>query len=478
MGRSYRLALIVVDTAIVAASALVAVWLRLSGPVMLPEAVDTRTLVAPIAPLIVLGWVLTLAVAGAYRRRHWGVGVQEYRQVLVASVIFLLALGFAAFLTEYPLSRGFTAILVLIGVPALLVGRLTTRRLLQRARARGRFLVPTLVVGDPASVEDVVDVLRREAWLGYQPIGLVTPDTTHPLLRQTMRSNGSGVDAATEVTTPGDLLPLIDRTGAKAVIFTNGSLQRGREFNEIAQRLERHDTEMIVVPALTDVAAQRIQVVPVAGLPLMHVGKPQAERSLTATKRLFDIITSLTLILILSPLLLITSLVIKLGDGGPVLFTQTRVGRSGRVFRLFKFRSMVIDAERIRAETLEEANEADGALFKMRNDPRITPFGRFIRRYSIDELPQLVNVIRGEMSLVGPRPALEGEVALYEDRVRRRLDVRPGITGLWQVSGRSDLSWDDTVRLDLYYVNNWSLVQDMVILLRTFKAVLKSNGAY
>lgn len=477
MGRTYRLALIALDVAVVAASALIAVRLRQWVP-MLPSADDANDIVAPIAPLIVVGWVLALAAGGAYRSRHWGVGVQEYRQVLAASVLFLLALGFAAFLAEYPLSRGFAVLLLLVGVPALLVGRVTTRRLLQRARAKGRFLMPTLVVGDLDAVEDIVSVLRRESWLGYHPVGLIVPGPTSTGHREAHLRAGATVDTAADVNTSDDLLPIIDRTGAKAVIFTSGSIRRGHEFNEIAQRLESHDTEMIVVPALTDVSAQRIQVVPVAGLPLMHVGKPQAERSLSMTKRMFDIVTALLLFVLLSPVLIVTALVVKLGDGGPIFFTQSRVGKGGEPFRLFKFRSMVPDAERIRAGSLEDLNESDGALFKLRHDPRITPFGRFIRRYSIDELPQLVNVIRGEMSLVGPRPALEGEVALYEDRVRRRLDVRPGMTGLWQVSGRSDLSWDDTVRLDLYYVNNWSLVQDMVILLRTFRAVFASDGAY
>ena len=255
-------------------------------------------------------------------------------------------------------------------------------------------------------------------------------------------------------------------------------MRRGNEFNAFARRLERHRTQMIVVPAMTDIAAQRISVTPVAGIPLMHVGKPQAERSLKLTKRIFDIVVASLIIVLISPLLLITALLVKLEDGGPVIFKQKRIGRGGAAFPLYKFRSMVPNAEQIRAEQLEQHNEADGRLFKMKKDPRVTRIGRFIRRYSIDELPQLFNVLKGEMSLIGPRPALANEVEQYKKHVRRRLDVRPGITGLWQVSGRSDLSWDDAVRLDLYYVDNWSLVQDIVILMKTVRAVLSSRGAY
>ncbi len=179
----------------------------------------------------------------------------------------------------------------------------------------------------------------------------------------------------------------------------------------------------------------------------------------------------------LSPLLLVVAVVVKLQDGGPVLFHQPRIGREGKTFQMLKFRSMVVDAE-ARLAALRDQNESDGVLFKMKADPRITPLGRYLRRYSIDELPQLINVLRGEMSLVGPRPPLSSEVDKYADDVHRRLLVRPGLTGLWQVSGRSGLSWDESVRLDLYYVDNWSMTSDLVIIAKTVRAVVGSSGAY
>ena len=267
-------------------------------------------------------------------------------------------------------------------------------------------------------------------------------------------------------------------TRAAAVIFTEGSFSRSYQFNRLARTLESQDTELIIIPALSDISTQRMHIRPVAGLPLVHIEKPQAERASGWFKRTFDIIGSLLLLILTSPIVLIAAIAIKHEDGGPVFYKQRRVGRKGKVFECYKLRSMVVNADEIKAKMLADKNESDGVLFKMKDDPRITKCGKFHRRYSIDEIPQFYNVLRGDMSLVGPRPALENEVAAYESHVRRRLDVRPGVTGLWQVSGRSDLSWEDTVRLDLYYVDNWSILQDVSILAKTFGAVFTSSGAY
>ena len=241
--------------------------------------------------------------------------------------------------------------------------------------------------------------------------------------------------------------------------------------------LEGHSVRAIIVPSLTDVSSERLKVRPVAGLPLVHVEAPRAVHASHWAKRAFDVVGSLGLMLLISPVLLATALAVKLHDGGPVLFRQTRIGRDGRPFSCLKFRSMVTDAENLRAD-LEVNHERSSVLFKMVDDPRVTRPGKLIRRLSIDELPQLWNVLRGQMSLVGPRPPLPHEAASYGSDMRRRLRVRPGMTGLWQVSGRSDLSWDETVRLDLFYVDNWSMVQDINILMRTVSAVLGSRGAY
>lgn len=217
-----------------------------------------------------------------------------------------------------------------------------------------------------------------------------------------------------------------------------------------------------------------------ADLPLIHVSTPRLGGFSAALKRVFDILGAALGLLVISPFMLATAIAIKLDDGGPVFFRQTRVGRENQPFMMIKFRSMVVDAEARLAE-LEEREGQDagnGVLFKMKDDPRITRVGRILRAYSIDELPQLINVLLGSMSMVGPRPPLASEVERYGTDVLRRLIVKPGITGLWQVGGRSDLDWEESVRLDLYYVENWSIVQDLIIIFRTVRVVLTRDGAY
>jgi exopolysaccharide biosynthesis polyprenyl glycosylphosphotransferase len=219
---------------------------------------------------------------------------------------------------------------------------------------------------------------------------------------------------------------------------------------------------------------------PVAGLPLIHVERPTYSGPTRVVKSAFDMVGAVLLLILFSPFMLAIAAVVKLDSPGPVFFRQERVGVDGTRFRMAKFRTMRVDAEAMLDE-LRRAQETDAGnevLFKIKNDPRITRVGRFLRRYSLDEIPQLFNVVSGEMSLVGPRPPLAAEVAQYQNEVHRRLLVRPGMTGLWQVSGRSDLSWEETVRLDLSYVENWSITGDLMILFKTAKAVLSSSGAY
>jgi len=233
----------------------------------------------------------------------------------------------------------------------------------------------------------------------------------------------------------------------------------------------------VVAPALMEVTGPRLHVAPVYGLTLLRVSQPTFKGARWVLKGVFDRVAACLALLVLAPLLIGVALAIKWEDGGPVLFRQQRVGKAGRLFPMLKFRSMVCDAESRRAE-LEAANEGAGPLFKLRVDPRVTRVGAVLRRYSLDELPQLINVVAGDMSVVGPRPPLSVEVELYGVDARRRLLVKPGLTGLWQVSGRSDLSWEETVRLDLRYVENWSFAMDMVIIWKTAGAVLRGNGAY
>jgi exopolysaccharide biosynthesis polyprenyl glycosylphosphotransferase len=244
----------------------------------------------------------------------------------------------------------------------------------------------------------------------------------------------------------------------------------------LAWQLEGTGIDLLVAPQLTDIAGPRVHIRPVEGLPLLHVEEPKLSGVAWLFKNLMDRIVAALLLLLLAPLFAVIAIAIRLTDRGPAIFSQARVGREGETFHVWKFRTMYTDAEDRLAQLVDQ-NEGDGLLFKIRDDPRVIPVGRFLRRASLDELPQLVNVFRGEMSLVGPRP-LPADDGDFLGDVRRRLLVRPGITGLWQVSGRSELSWDDAVRLDLYYVDNWSLAFDLVILCRTIGVVLGRKGAY
>jgi exopolysaccharide biosynthesis polyprenyl glycosylphosphotransferase len=245
----------------------------------------------------------------------------------------------------------------------------------------------------------------------------------------------------------------------------------------LAWELERDDIDLIVASSLVDTAGDRITVRPVDGLPMMHVEHPRLIGGRRFIKGVFDVTGAAFLLVLFAPVFLAIAAWIRLDTGGPVFFRQTRVGRDGQSFRMVKFRTMHVDAEQ-RRQAMEASNEFAGVLFKMRQDPRVTRSGRVLRRHSLDELPQLINVLLGEMSLVGPRPPLHSEVEQYPEDMRRRLVVKPGMTGLWQVSGRSDLSWEDSIRLDLRYVENWSLTVDLVILMRTALVVMRGQGAY
>src|ERR1700677_2084238 len=251
----------------------------------------------------------------------------------------------------------------------------------------------------------------------------------------------------------------------------------GVRLRGLAWDLEKTGTGLCVSPALLDVAGPRTTIRQTAGLTLLHVDHPQLGGVRLAIKDLCDRAVAAAALILLSPLMIVLAAVIWLHDRGPVLFTQVRVGKDGRVFRIYKFRTMVVDAEQRRPQLLTRS-DSDGILFKLRKDPRVTAVGVHLRRWSVDELPQLVNVFLGDMSLVGPRPALPDEAAKYADHVRRRLVVRPGLTGLWQVNGRSNLSWEESVRLDLRYVENWSFALDLQILWKTISVLFNGSGAY
>jgi exopolysaccharide biosynthesis polyprenyl glycosylphosphotransferase len=314
--------------------------------------------------------------------------------------------------------------------------------------------------------------LRRERYHGYGVVGACLPSRASA----TKAASGDGVPPV--YGTFDDVASAVRKAEADSVLVLSCPELDGVRLRRLAWQLENDDIDLIVASTLVDVAGARTTIRPVDGLPLLHVEHPELRGMRRVVKAVFDRVSALLGLIAISPILLVIAALIRFGPGGgPAVFRQVRIGRDGREFRIFKFRTMYLDAEQRLAE-LTDLNEHDGALFKIRNDPRVTPVGRWLRRFSLDELPQLINVVLGDMSLVGPRPPLPAEVAKYPADMRRRLVVKPGMTGLWQVSGRSDLSWEESIRLDLRYVENWSLTMDLVILLRTLTAVLRISGAY
>ena len=420
-------------------------------------------------PLMGLVWLVVLRLQGSYQAEIFGAGADEYKRVLNASVLSAALIGVGSYLAKYELSRGFFVLSFLLGTTALLLARFAARLTLRRLRLRGRLRRPVLVAGRPGHVDEVAAVFARERWLGYDVVGALLPFEVLDL-----EETAGGIPIVGRVR---DAVAAVDTHQPEALFITATAVRSASEMRELAWDLEGHDIDLIVTPALTDVAAERVTMRPTGGLPLVYVDRPRSREASRWAKRSFDVVASATLILVSLPLMTAVAVWIRLSDGGAVLFRQPRVGRDGLSFDCLKFRTMVTDAHS-RIADLQADQQASALLFKMADDPRITKPGRWLRRYSIDELPQLFNVLRGDMSLVGPRPQVSEEVAEYEGPMSRRLRVRPGMTGLWQVSGRNDLSVADAVRLDLYYVDNWSMVQDVVILLRTVDAVLRGRGAY
>lgn len=465
--KALPLTALVIDLAVMLVVGLVAIVGRRELAIFTASA-DVESTLTFAGPLMILGWVATIAVAGGYRTDIFGAGLDEYKRVFNASLIAASLAGVGCYLANFPLSRGFFLLAFALGVPALLTGRLVLRRAVQTARSRGVLQQRVLIAGSRSHIDEIAAVLRRESWLGYQVVGALTPE--YDLAEET--ATGVPVVGNTD-----EVTSLAVALRADVIFFAGGSVGASSQLRKALWDLERHSIQVVVAPSVTDISGERIRIRPVGGLPLIHIDPPTWTDASRWGKRTFDVVGSSALILAFAPLLLFAAISVWLHDRGPVFFHQTRIGRNGEQFSCRKFRTMVVDAEE-QLQALYAVTGYTQGLFKLERDPRVTRPGRWLRRYSIDELPQLFNVLAGEMSLVGPRPPLPIEVEKYDDSTNRRLHVRPGMTGLWQVSGRSDLTWEEAIRLDLYYVDNWSMVQDVAILARTLGAVLASRGAY
>lgn len=417
---------------------------------------------------LALVWWLALRANGAYEAHILGHGAAEYRIIAEATLWVFAAVAMLAFALKVDLARGY----ILLALPAGIVGLWVARRLwrtwLGGRRVAGDLSHDVLVVGHESSAQQLVQVFAALPQAGYRVIGVCGA------------SEGQAIEGIPVLGRERDAGRVAIELGVDVVACSDGHGLGSAGLRRLGWALEGSGIDLVVSPGLTEIAGPRVLTRPVAGLPLLHVEAPTFSGPKLAMKSIIDWIGALLLTVAFSPVLLAVAVLIKLSDGGPVFFRQQRVGLDAQTFMMTKFRSMSVDAE-VRLEELraEAADDVDrGILFKMKDDPRVTPVGRFIRRYSIDELPQLFDVLAGRMSLVGPRPSLPTEVREYEHDVRRRLLVKPGMTGLWQINGRSDLSWDESVRFDLYYVENWSVTQDMLILWRTLSAVLHQSGAY
>ena len=416
-------------------------------------------------------WVLTLGVEGARDIRILSVGAEEYKRVLRATLHLFGVVAIVAFASGLEVARGYIALALPLGVLLLLIGRFVVRGWVARRRQAGAFRRRLLLVGGPRAVQHVFDALDSEAGAGYAPVAALLPG---------YKPRAAGwlpVPVRTDVEGVAEVVAQVEALEVDAVVITSGHPFVPSDVRQLGWELQERGVSLIMAPALLDVAGPRLHTQPLAGLPLIHLSTPRLAPGKAFTKRAFDLVAACLGLVVISPLLLAVAIAVKATDGGPVLFRQERIGLGGVPFTMLKFRSMVADAEEVKAQLESDSGEGN-VLFKMKEDPRITKVGKVIRRTSIDELPQLVNVLKGDMSLVGPRPHLAHEVEQYEEHVHRRFLVQPGITGLWQVSGRSDLPWEEAVRLDLYYVENWSILGDLVILGRTVKAVIAADGAY
>ncbi len=421
-------------------------------------------------------WFFAVTWVGTRDVKVVGHGPIEYKRVLQASFGLFGLVAIVSFLFQLDLPRSYLLIMLPTGLVALLAMRYLWRRWLRRQRAAGHYMSHVLAVGDRHTVAELVRDLRRAPLAGYRVVGVCLAPDVHRFDDEPMPSAVEGVPVLGGV---DDVAEIARNCEADTVAVTSSAGFGPGRVRKLSWELEDTAAELILAPALTNIAGPRVHTQPVAGLPLIHVDRPTYRGANRLLKKSFDLVVGAVLLLLLSPLLIGVAIAIKLNAKGPVFFRQDRVGINGDIFRMIKFRSMVVDAEAGLANLQDAQRDAGNTvLFKLKNDPRVTSVGKFIRRYSIDELPQLFNVLIGQMSLVGPRPPLKVEVDRYEDDARRRLLVKPGMTGLWQVSGRSDLSWDESVRLDIYYVENWSITGDLVIVGKTAKAVLSSSGAY
>lgn len=425
-----------------------------------------------VSAALVLVWLGFLAL-GSWSPRLAGRGADEY---VVLGLVTLQVFGLIAALSlllSIDVSARYLGIALPLGLVGLVINRWLWRQVAARRRRQGLDQAPLLIVGSEAAARDIATEFAKDPWAGYHVAGVCTP-AGPTAAKSSMTINNSivpivGMDQA--------ILDAVIRTGAETVALAATDHLRPVEIRRLMWELDEVGVDLMISPGLIDVANQRLVSSPVAGMAMLEVTKPQYSRANSLLKRTFDIAFAMTALLLASPLLIAAAIAVKRSGLGPIFYRSERIGIDGTEFQMTKFRSMITGADAMMADLIAK-NGGSAMFFKLKDDPRVTPVGKFLRKYSIDELPQFFDVLRGDMSVVGPRPQVRREVDSYDDLVGRRLTVKPGLTGLWQVSGRSDLEVEDAVRLDLTYVENWSLIQDVVIIAKTVSTVLRGSGAY
>jgi exopolysaccharide biosynthesis polyprenyl glycosylphosphotransferase len=460
--RTWLIATVLFDMLFALTAGLVSAAFRFGGATSSPA---TVAVLAAALPLI---WVTVLAARGAYDRRWATSGSEPFRRIFDSGVVLLAIAAIASFLFKADLSRQWVGVTCLLVTPLTLVGRYAGRKQLHHMIGRGRAIHQVLVAGSAREVARVVRHIRRVPYTGFSVLAVCVLDGDSHVLLGGVPAFDSDING---------LLPTAQAVGADTIAIAGSASLPEDGLRRLAWKLEGTSVQLIVAPAVTDFAGPRIVIRPVDGLPLLTIDEPDLVGARRIAKELLDWFLALFALVVLSPLILAVSIAILVTSGRPIFFRQDRIGRHGTPFAIWKFRTMYTDAEH-RLEELREHNEHEGFLFKIRQDPRVTPLGRWLRRHSIDEVPQLFNVLQGEMSLVGPRPPLPREVEQFGEDLLRRLLVKPGMTGLWQINGRTDLPWDEAVRLDLHYVENWSVTLDLMVLWKTLAVVLHGRGGY
>ena len=452
-----------------------------------PGAYDTVTRAMPIWAFLlaycVIG-LLCLAFAGAYHRHVMAEGYELYTKLINAAIFTIVLASCVAFMLNLQLPRTALIIAPLVGLVCELVARWRMRCLLHHHRRRGECKYTTVIVGSSEGINRTLRLMRRNSALGYMPVAVcpIAPDPrmddAYVVTNFVPDPDIEGADKLRVLSFGSRFARTIERMGVQEVYIADVLSRDSKLLHAMSLAIESLGIELAISVSLADVGGHRLHLRNSAEQQVLIASLPQYRTTTYVIKRIIDIVLSAVALVVSSPIMLGVAIAIKLDDGGPVLFKQTRVGIHGKPFTMYKFRSMVTNAEEIKAKLAAESGQTDRFIFKLKDDPRITKVGKFIRKTSLDEFPQFFNVFKGDMSLVGPRPALPDEVARYGSLYSTRLLVKPGITGPWQVSGRSDLSQEQSEFLDVSYIENWSITGDLAILAKTVMVVFRGTGSY